>query len=354
MYVMTMNETAGQISPKSPDFLVLVALSCVSAVIAVIGNTVVLTAVYRMKTLHTISNFFIASLAAADLVVGIFLNPLLAYKAIFFSYLYPERLLEGSAFDMVEDFAWIQAIVATTFGLTAISIDRYVAVNFGLRYRELASRKQCIIAIMSVWISSVVFASVRLFTTKPQHLSVLWLVMGIVTCIVPLIIITFCYLSIFIAARNQARKIRENTLRRTGEEAWNDSNTQVSHRKSAITVAIVILLFIVLWVPSLVTAAIQLGSDKAKDQKTLYIFERRVWLWVSLLAYFSSAINPWIYSIRSTQFRIACKNFFKCPNVPHFRRVQAAVHVPTTVIAEEIINLEQIRSFDARNNHELH
>ena len=339
-----MNETEGQISPKSPDFLVLVALSCVSAVIAVIGNTVVLIAVYSTKTLHTISNFFIASLAAAELVVGIVLNPLLAYKAIFFSYLYPERLLEGSAFDMVEDLAWIQAIVATTFGLTAISVDRYVAVNFGLRYREFASRKQCIIAIMSVWISSVVFASVRLFTTKPRQLSILWLVMGVVTCIVPLIIITFCYLSIFVAARSQARKIRENTLRRTGEEAWNDNNAQISHRKTAITVAIVILLFIVLWVPSLITAAIQLGSDKAEDRKTLYIFERKVWLWVSLLAYFSSAINPWIYSIRSTQFRIACKKLFKCPNVPHFRRVQATVHVPTTVIAEEIINLERSMS----------
>ena len=339
-----MNETEVQISPKSSDFLVLVALSCVSAVIAVIGNTVVLIAVYSTKTLHTISNFFIASLAAADLVVGIVLNPLLAYKAIFFSYLYPERLLEGSAFDMVEDFAWIQAIVATTFGLTAISVDRYVAVNFGLRYREFASRKQCIIAIMSVWISSVVFASVRLFTTKPRQLSILWLVMGVVTCIVPLIIITFCYSSIFVAARSQARKIHENTLRRTGEEPWNDNNAQISHRKTAITVAIVILLFIVLWVPSLITAAIQLGSDKAEDRKTLYIFERKVWLWVSLLAYFSSAINPWIYSIRSTQFRIACKKLFKCPNVPHLRRVQATVHVPTTVVAEEIINLDRSMS----------
>lgn len=330
-----MNETAipPVIPPESPEFTILALMSCISSIMAIGGNAVVLIAIYRTKTLHTISNFFIASLAAADLLVGILLNPLLASKTIIFSYLYPERPLKGSVFDKVEDFAWIQAVVATTFGLTAISIDRYIAINFGLRYEELASRKHCLIATASVWSISLVFASVRLFTDEQQHLSILWLVMGVITCILPVVIITFCYLSILKAARNQVRKIlRESHVAssQVTSAAWSDKNVQISHRKTALTVAIVILLFIVLWVPSLVTAAIQLGisgSKKPKDQRTLTIIERRVWVWASLVAYFSSAANPWVYSIRSTQFRVACKRIFKCSNPFSFRKDQVVMNI---------------------------
>ena len=315
-----MNETVTSpvIFVNSPDFIVLALLSCVSGFMAIGGNAVVLFAIYRTKSLHTISNFFIASLAAADLLVGIFLNPLLAAKAvIIFSYLNPEQLRKGSAFDKAEDFAWIQAVVATTFGLTAISGDRYIAVNFGLRYEQLASPKRCIITTATVWLISLVFASIRLFTDEPQHLSILWLAMGIITCILPFVIITFCYLSIFKAARQQVRKIlHESSLPSISQRAWSE-NTKISHRKTALTVAIVIVLFIVLWVPSLITAAVQLslsGSNKPKDKKTLIILEREVWMWVSLVAYISSASNPWVYSIRCKRFRASCKRIFKCAN----------------------------------------
>ena len=272
----------------------------------------VLIAMYRTKTLRSTSNFFIASLAAADLVVGFLLNPILAAKTLIFSYLYPDRQVAGSAFDKAEDFFWIQAVVATTFGLTAISIDRYIAVNLVFRYEHLMTESHCVAVTAFVWLSSVVFASVRLFTDKPNHLSVLWLVMAIITCILPFVVITYCYLSIFKSARQQVKKI----LHESGTaESKQRRRQQIAHRKTACTVAIVILLFAILWFPSLVVASIQLnisGSDKPKDQALLKILEREVWEWVSFFAYLSSASNPWIYAMRIGEFKEACKQLFKC------------------------------------------
>ncbi|KAL9963393.1 hypothetical protein ACROYT_G026903 [Oculina patagonica] len=262
-----MNETTNPpaISARSPALICLAVLSCISGVLAIVGNGVVLIAIYRTRALHTISNFFIASLAAADMVVGILLNPILAAKAVIFCYLNPDLLIKGSVFDKIEDFAWVQAVVATTFGLTAISIDRYIAVNFGLRYDALATRKRCGFATASVWLSSILFASIRLFINKPQYLSILWLIMGIITCILPFVIITFCYMRIFMAAKHQVRKIRrENSL--TDSTRSQRKNTQVSHTKTAYTVAIVIFLFIVLWVPSLVTAVVEQSDEKLERQ----------------------------------------------------------------------------------------
>lgn len=311
-----MNETTSLpvISARSAAFIWLAVLSCMSGVVTIVGNAVVLIAIYRTKALHTISNFFIASLAAADMVVGIFLNTLLSAKVIIFSYLNPDLPIRGSVFDKVEDFAWIQAVVATTFGLSAISVDRYIAVNFGFRYEALATPKHCALATASVWITSLVFASVRLFIDKTEHLSILWLVMGVITCILPFIVITFCYMQIFKAAKQQIRKIKhENSL--TRRSGFRRKNNQVSHAKTAYTIAIVIVFFIVLWVPSLVTAVVQVslaGSQMPKHQAIFTKLERVVWPWVCFVAYLSSAGNPWIYSIRSRQFRTACTQIFKC------------------------------------------
>ena len=310
-----MNEATSPpvISAKSPAFISLAVLSCMSGVVAIVGNAVVLIAIYRTKALHTISNFFIASLAAADMVVGIFLNPLLSAKAVIFSYLNPDLPI-GSVFNKVEDFAWIQAVVATTFGLSAISIDRYIAVNFGLRYEALATPKHCALATASVWMISLVFASVRLFIDNPDHLSILWLVMGVITCILPFIVITFCYMQIFKVAKQQVQKIKhENSL--TRPSGFRRKNNQVSHAKTAYTIAIVIVFFVVLWVPSLITAVVQVslaGSQTSNHQVIFTKLERVAWPWVCFVAYLSSAVNPWIYSIRSRQFRTACTHICKC------------------------------------------
>ena len=311
-----MNETTSPpvISARSPAFIWLAVLSCMSGVGAIVGNAVVLIAIYRTKALHTISNFFIASLAAADMVVGIFLNPLLSAKAVIYSYLNPDLPIRGSVFDKVEDFAWIQAVVATTFGLSAISVDRYIAVNFGLRYEVLATPKHCAFATASVWIISLVFASVRLFNDNPDYLSILWVVMGVITCILPFIVITFCYMQIFKAAKQQVQKIKhENSL--TRPSGFRRKNNQVSHAKTAYTIAIVIVFFVVLWVPSLVTAVVQVslaGSQMPKHRVIFKKLERVAWPWVCFVAYLSSAVNPWIYSIRSRQFKTACTQIFKC------------------------------------------
>lgn len=324
---MNSNQTSVSFA-DSPEFIALALLSCFSGIMTIGGNGVVLIAIFRTKTLHSISNFYIASLAAADLLVGAILNPVLAVKGVLI-YLHPDPqwLKAGSVFDKMEDFAWIQAVVASTFGLTAISVDRYMAVNFGLRYEQLSSLKHCIISVVTVWTSSLIFASVRLFLDKLEHLSILWVAMAIITCILPFAIITFCYVNIFRSARQQVRRIlNERSLPSNAQNVWSRSTLQISHRKTALTIGIVVFLFIVLWMPSFVTSMIQLVLSE-EDKEILLILERKIWLWACLVAYVSSAFNPWVYSIRCRQFRVACKRTFKCFNYLRTRNRVETIHL---------------------------
>ena len=52
-----------------------VIILCLLIVVTVIGNTLIISAVVTTKRLRTVTNCFVTSLAAADLLVGIFVMP---------------------------------------------------------------------------------------------------------------------------------------------------------------------------------------------------------------------------------------------------------------------------------------
>ncbi len=64
------------------SILVSISLSSIS-LITLFGNLLVIVAVLSTKSLHTITNSFIVSLAAADMLVPVFIEPLSIYMIIF-------------------------------------------------------------------------------------------------------------------------------------------------------------------------------------------------------------------------------------------------------------------------------
>ena len=74
--------------------------------------------------------------------------------------------------------------------------------------------------------------------------------------------------------------------------------------KAAKTVSIVVGLFVVCWLPSLVTSFVHYFR-KAKYYNSVY---HTVWLSVEAVAFTSSAINPWVYCLRNDDFYEALIN----------------------------------------------
>ena len=236
-----------------------------------------------------------SSLAVADLVVGLIIDPMWVARCL----LTPRPY--NHPFKIAIDALWIQTSVTTTFSLCAVSLDRYVAIRSALLYHQIVTDKRCYITIAFVWIASLSFGFSRILITNPANLPKLWMCVTIITILIPMILIIFCYSRISVIARKQCKTIARQDVQRNN----NLVSEGARNRKAAKTVGLVVALFFISWLPTLTTSFIHLTTkDPCRNMRV-------VWLWVELIAFSSSGINPWLYSLRNRDFRVEMNRVFR-------------------------------------------
>lgn len=117
-----------------------------------------------------------------------------------------------------------------------------------------------------------------------------------------MIVIVFCSIRILKASATQSRRINVVTL-----QNQESVNRRKQNLKAAKTVSIVVGLFVVCWLPSLVTSFTQYLS-KNMVYSTMY---HKVWTTVEAVAFTSAAIDPWVYCLRNSRFYEAFNRTFQ-------------------------------------------
>jgi muscarinic acetylcholine receptor M3 len=128
--------------------IILVFIAFSLAMITIIGNVLVLESFRVNKQLRTISNYFLFSLAIADLTIGLISIP------IYTAYFITEKWLLGPfVCDMwlSIDYTMSNASVAN---LLLISFDRYFSVTHPLTYRAKRTSNKAVLLIASGWLIS--------------------------------------------------------------------------------------------------------------------------------------------------------------------------------------------------------
>ena len=271
----------------------LTVLNSLTGLAAICGNLFVLVAICKLTRLQTKSNYFIASLALADFAVGLVLNPIWAIKSAL-------NIWENQApMTLAAECLSIHTITATTLNLCAVSIDRYLAVVSVFRYNLVLTEQRCKIIIALIWLCAFLAPLPRLLIKDPLQLPKLWITGSIINYVIPLNVIAYCYFHIFKVARSQAKKIRVASI--DNERQRNAAVKRANERKTALTIAIIIGLFIIFWSPTMLLSSVQMFT---KDD-CLKIELIRWWFWSTLFAFANSAVNPWVYAIRGGDFRSA-------------------------------------------------
>ncbi|XP_056318925.1 dopamine receptor D4b [Danio aesculapii] len=127
-------------------------------IVIICGNVLVCLSVYKEKALKTTTNYFIVSLAVADLLLAVLVLPLFVY-AEFQGGVWS---LDVSVCDglMTMD---VMLCTASIFNLCAISVDRFIAVSIPLNYNRKHVDYRQIILLSATWLLALAVACPVIF-----------------------------------------------------------------------------------------------------------------------------------------------------------------------------------------------
>lgn len=139
------------------EFVLSVVLLSTITVFTIVGNALVILSVFSYRPLRIVQNFFIASLAVADLTVAVFVLPLGAAYTILGKWIFGLHLCR---FWLTID---ILCCTASILNLCAIALDRYWAISDAINYAQKRTRRRVLVMIGLVWAISVVICLPPLF-----------------------------------------------------------------------------------------------------------------------------------------------------------------------------------------------
>ncbi len=293
----------------------------------VFGNILVIIAVLKFKQLRLVANFFIVSLAFADLLVCIVVMPLALYQDV-----------NNGIWDLPAWLCdvWVSLDVlmstASIWNLCVISLDRFLAITRPHQYARRRTIVTVLIAVLTAWLLAV-FLSVPTLLFVGGHDSsadscvinvtpTFVIISSCVAFFIPCSIVLVFYWRILVAARKHVKNrtchqrrvapstasTAEPTVDHVGENHSNSQRKSISvtkEKKAALVLAIVVGVFICCWLPFfliLLSAGIcphcQISIPTIVD--------------VTWLGWCNSIVNPIIYTIFNQEFRTAFRKILSC------------------------------------------
>ncbi len=321
------------------------------ALLAVVGNILVMIAFFQdPKIQRNVSNLFILSMSISDCIVGLISLPIYIC----------ERLLDHWPFGKRVCQIWLaldySISLISIHMITMISLDRYWLVTKKLKYKEFQTRRQVKVMICTSWVMIFLFYTGTAFLWEPFvagesvidytvecDLEALYngkfsTSMLFVEFIIPLLIIVTFNAIVYHNIRIRSRRLVKNKKSRRYEPdkfsniKTEDTNTISSvstniempsvptstqttiteesqkqkqsefqrHRKAAITLAVIVGVFLCCLTPYYVVSILFAFCEDCIPDKSWDIANCILWC--------NAALNPFLYAVTIVQVR---RNFLK-------------------------------------------
>ncbi|XP_078355153.1 adenosine receptor A2b-like [Oculina patagonica] len=267
----------------SKMLITLIILNTFISIAATTGNLLVLVTIWRNPNLHSPSNTLLFGLALSDLCVGLVSEPL----NIGFQVVLLKNSSEITSCTLMDTRTFISAFLTsvTLLNVTAMSVDRYLAIHLHLRYQQVVTESKTRTIIVCIWLISGL-QSMIIFFDAITGFSVFT-----VTITVCLAIVTFVWIKTYQVVRHHQAQIQDQM------NAATQSFNMARFRHSALNTMLVLVVFLVCYLPFLV-AKISLTFNVTPSN---VVFLEVAYVFVLL----NSSLNPLLYFRRQRDLRAA-------------------------------------------------
>ena len=313
-----------------PDQLLLARkiLVILISILIITGNTLVLLATWRNRSLHQPNKYFVACLAVADLLVGTFIGPVIVYGLSV-----DHKSFGDISIHFCRFMVWIDilAIAASLCTLVMISFDRYLKISKPLQYRSRMTTSKSFKIIFIIWLFSTASATYAAtpdsgvngilisarFHCRADNTPIKQIALGISFCVILFLLVTVTltmYARIFVVAHKRQKMLRNGEL---GETSTRQNQRSVLRQDLKIVRMLLTVagMFCICWLPGPIWYLLRNHYPNFIDSNNRSLsYWYRINIFSSLfklLALSNSLCNPIIYACLDQTYREAFKRLFK-------------------------------------------
>ena len=258
------------------------------SVTAFLGNALILIALHKESSLHPPSKLLLRCLATTDRCVGLISQPL----TIIYWMSVANEYWNICPFAFVTHFITSYTLCGVSVGtVTAISVDRLLALLLGLRYRQVVTLKRTYVMVITLWVLPALLSTMWFWNPSIT----LWYgIIGIPLC---LIISIFSYTKIFLILRHHNTQIQNHA-----QQPNQTYQLNIARYKKAVSTAVWLqLTLIACYLPDGVASAFVAGGKQSSSVSY-------AWIYATTLVLSNSSINPILYCWKLEEVRQAVKD----------------------------------------------
>ena len=274
------------------QLICLSVLNTLLSITAFLGNTLILVALHKESSLHPPSKLLFRNMATTDMCVGIISEPLCVTYLI--SVIYERWNICRFASAAAHITGYIVGSVSL-LTLTAISVDRLLALLSGLRYRQVVTLTRTYLVLAVFWAVAIA-GSTMYFWNSNYLVTVLCSCIGISLCLGTSI---FCYTKISLTLCHNSNQVQNHVLQ--GQPSQTLPLNIARYKKTVSSALYVQLALVVCYLPHAVVGF--LLTQRGMSSSVFHC-----WGFAVTLLYLNSSLNPILYCWKIRDLRQAVKD----------------------------------------------